>query len=98
MVQCVFLVPQVKICQSPIFVIFMSKNLSTNLCRRLRRINIGYQDERSLHFDLPNLPYTEPIAKGTTQVHEGLGQLVMVGVAIHGSAHYRAKSQKATEA
>ena len=27
--QCTFLVPQVKNCQSPVFVIFMSKNLST---------------------------------------------------------------------
>ena len=29
--QCTFLVSQVKNCQSPIFILFMSKNLSTNL-------------------------------------------------------------------
>ena len=38
--QCAFLVPQVEDCQSPVFVIFMSKNLSTNYCRSLRRVNI----------------------------------------------------------
>ena len=55
MAQCAFLVPQVKICQSPVFVIFMSKNIPTNLCRRLRRVTVTYRDEISLHFKLPSL-------------------------------------------
>ena len=33
----------------------MPKNLSTNLCRRLRRLTIYYKGEISLHFDLPSL-------------------------------------------
>ena len=53
--QCTFLVPQVENCLSLVFVIFMSKNLSTNLCRRLWRVNVSYQGEISLHFDLPSL-------------------------------------------
>ena len=53
--QCALLVPQVKICQIRVFVIFISKNLSTNLCHNLRRVNVSYQGEISLHFDLPSL-------------------------------------------
>ena len=53
-VQCAILVPQLKKCQSRVFVIFISKNLS-NLCHHLRRVNISYQGEISLHFDLPSL-------------------------------------------
>ena len=41
--------------QSPIFVIFMSKSLSTNLCCCLQRLTVSYKDEISLHFDLPSL-------------------------------------------
>ena len=26
--------------------------------------NVSYQGEISLHFDLPSLPYMEPVAKG----------------------------------
>ena len=52
--QCALLVPQVKNCQNPVFVIFTS-NLSTNLWRRLWRVNVSYQGEISLHFDLPSL-------------------------------------------
>ena len=48
-------VPQLKKCQSRVFVIFISKNLSTNLCHHLRRVNVRYQGEISLHFDLPRL-------------------------------------------
>ena len=29
--------------QSPVFVIFMSENLSIILCRHLRRVNVGYK-------------------------------------------------------
>ena len=53
--QCVFLVPQVENSQIPVFVIFMSKNLSTNLCHHLWRVNLSYQGEISLRFDLPSL-------------------------------------------
>ena len=42
MAQCEFLVAQVKNCQSPVFVIFTRNNLSTNCCRRLRRLNVSY--------------------------------------------------------
>ena len=53
MAQCTFLVPWVKNCQSPVYVIlFMSNNLSTNLSRHLQRVNIS---EISLHFNLPSL-------------------------------------------
>ena len=55
MAQCAFLVPLVKKCQSPVFVIFMSENLSIILCRHLRRVNVSYQGKTSLHFDLPSL-------------------------------------------
>ena len=54
-VQCVLLVSQVKKCLSRVFVIFISKNLSTNLCHHLRMVNVSYQGEISLHFDLPSL-------------------------------------------
>ena len=37
------------------FVIFMSENLSVNLCCHLRRVNVSYQGEISLHFNLPSL-------------------------------------------
>ena len=37
-VQCAFLVPQVENHESPDFVISMSKNPSSNCCRRLRRL------------------------------------------------------------
>ena len=53
--QCAFSVPQVEKCQSPVFVIFKS-NLSTNLCRRLRRLTVSYEGEISLHFDPPSRP------------------------------------------
>ena len=52
------------------FAIFMSKNLSTNYSRSLRRVNISYQDEISLYLQAPRstesvqLLYTEPVAKG----------------------------------
>ena len=49
--QCVFLVPQVKICQSPVFVISMSKNLTPIPSR----VNVSYQGKISLHFELPCL-------------------------------------------
>ena len=32
---------------------FMSKNSPTNCCGCLRRVNVSYQGEISLHFDLP---------------------------------------------
>ncbi len=51
--QCAFLVPQVENGQCPVFVIFMSKNLSTNYCRSLRRVNISYQGEISLYLQAP---------------------------------------------
>ena len=54
-VQCMFLVPQVKICQSPDSVIPMSKNPSSNSYRRLWRLVVSYKAEISLHFDLPSL-------------------------------------------
>ena len=53
--QCAFLVPKVKICQSPDFVVSMSKNPSFNYYRRLRRLVVSYKGEISLHFDLPSL-------------------------------------------
>ena len=50
---CAFsLVPQVQN-WCPVFVIFLSKNLST--CRRLWRVNASYQGKRCLHFNLPSL-------------------------------------------
>ena len=52
-VQCTFLVSQVENCQSPVFVIFMSKNLSTNYCYSLRRVNISYQGKISLYVQAP---------------------------------------------
>ena len=42
-------------CLSRVFVIFISENLSTNLCQHLRRLNVSYNGEISLHFDLPSL-------------------------------------------
>ena len=43
--------------KSPVFVIFMAKNLSSNCCHRLRRVNVRYQCEISLklYFDLHSL-------------------------------------------
>ena len=41
-VQCAFLVHQVKNCQTSDFVISMSNNPSTNCYRRLRRLNVSY--------------------------------------------------------
>ena len=35
--------------------LFMSKNLSTNICHRLQRLIVSYKGEISLHFDLPSL-------------------------------------------
>ena len=55
MAQCAFLASQVKKYRSPVFVIFMSKNLLTNCCHQLRRVDVSYQGEISLHFDLPSL-------------------------------------------
>ena len=46
-----FSVPQVEKCQSPVFVIFMSKNHSSNLRRHLRRLTVSYKGEIRLHFD-----------------------------------------------
>ena len=56
MAQCAFLVvvSTVKKYQSPVFVIFMSKNPSTNCCHRLWRVNVSYQGKISLHLDLPS--------------------------------------------
>ena len=48
--QCTFLLAQVKIYQSPDFVIYMSNNPS-NYCRLLRRLIMLYEGEISLHFD-----------------------------------------------
>ena len=53
--QCAFLVPGVKNCQSPDFVISMSNNPSSNCYRRLRRLVVSYKSEISLYFDLPSL-------------------------------------------
>ena len=50
--QCLFLVAQVEICQSPDFVIYMSNNPSFNCCRLLQRLVIVlYEGEISLPFD-----------------------------------------------
>ena len=54
--QCAFLVVQVKICQSPDFVIYMSNNPSSNCCHCLRRLIMLYKGEISLHFDPPSRP------------------------------------------
>ena len=51
--QCAFLVPLVRNCQSSDFVIYMSKNLSSNCYRRLRRLVITYQGEISLYLQAP---------------------------------------------
>ena len=51
--QCAFLVPQVENCQSPVFVIFISKNLSTNYCCSTWRVNVSYQGEISLYLQTP---------------------------------------------
>ena len=49
MAQCVFLVLRSKnVKVLTVFVIFMSKKLSTNLCDHLRRVNISYKREISL--------------------------------------------------
>ena len=53
--QCAFFSTWGKKCRSWVFVIFMSKNLSTNLCHRLWRLTVSYKGEISLHFDLPSL-------------------------------------------
>ena len=52
--QCLFSVSQVKECQSPGFVISMSKNPSFN-CYRLWRLVVSYKGKISLYFDLPSL-------------------------------------------
>ena len=52
--QCVFLVGQVQICQSPDFVISMSDNPSSNCSRHLRRLVVSYKGEISLRFDPPS--------------------------------------------
>ena len=52
--QCVFLVAQIKICQSPDFVIYMSNNPSSNCYRLLRRLVVLYEGEISLYFDPPS--------------------------------------------
>ena len=52
--QCAFLVAQVKICESPDFVIYISNNPSSNCCRLLRRLVVLYEGEISLHFDPPS--------------------------------------------
>ena len=68
--QCAFLVAQVEYCQSPVFVIFMSKNLSTNCYHRIRRVDVSYQGEIKLYLQAlrstltQQLPYTKPVAKG----------------------------------
>ena len=49
--QCAFLVAQVEICQS---VIYMSNNPSSNCCCLLRRLVVLYEDEISLYFDPPS--------------------------------------------
>ena len=51
--QCAFLVLLVKNCQSSDFVIYMSKNLSSNCYRRLRRLGVTYQGEISLYLHAP---------------------------------------------
>jgi hypothetical protein len=57
---------QVKNCQSPVFVIIMSKNLSINYCRRLWTTNVSYQGEISLIYSPLDLQllYMKPIAMG----------------------------------
>ena len=52
--QCVFLVAQVEMFQSPDFVTYMSNNPSSNCCRLLRRLAVLYEGEISLHFDSPS--------------------------------------------
>ena len=51
--QCAFLVPLVRNCRSSDFVIYMSKNLSSNCYRRLRRLVVTYQGEISLYLQAP---------------------------------------------
>ena len=51
--QCTFLVPRVENCQSPVFVIFMSRNLSTNYCCSLWRVNVSYQGKIRLYLQVP---------------------------------------------
>ena len=51
--QCAFLVPLVRNCQSSDFVIYMSKNLSSNCYRCLRRLGVTYQGEISLYLQAP---------------------------------------------
>ena len=51
--QCVFLVPQVRNCRSPDYVIHVKEPF---FCyRRLRRLVVKYTGEMSLHFDRPSL-------------------------------------------
>ena len=44
-----------QIYESPVFVGFMPKNLSTNRCHCLQKANISFQGEISLHFGIPSL-------------------------------------------
>ena len=70
-VLCEILVPQVENCQSPVFVMFMSNNLSTNICCRLRRENIGFEGEIRRHFELPchkRSPLLRMLIKIRTQI------------------------------
>ena len=68
--QCAFLVAQVEYCQNSAFVIFMSKNLSTNCYHCIRRVDVSYQGEINLYLQgirstlTQQLPYTKPIANG----------------------------------
>ena len=47
-------VPQVENFKNAVFVILMSKNLSTDFCHRLRRVSISFKGEISYHFNLPS--------------------------------------------
>ena len=47
--QWAFLVSQVSICQTSVFVMFISRNLSSTCYRHLQRLNVSYQGEIS-HF------------------------------------------------
>ena len=67
------IVPRVKKYQIPVFVILVSKNLSTtlNCCHRLRMVNVSFQGEISLHSDLPSLHgyrVRNPLLRGVIRI------------------------------
>ena len=75
----IFLYLRSKICQSPDFITSMSKNLSSNCYRRLRRLVVSYKGKISLHFDLPRL---------YSCCRRSLLLKVIIRICVHGLSEY----------